>query len=134
MSGYYIEEGCSVTAKAKREGIGGTVTFRNPGPQWGAFHPGGDESIVVPIQKWDSTIEWVETCSVCGEDVWVTWGSLEVIGAYHSGCFGYPCCSCKVSHKGDCPIKEPISKGIAFVLPPDGAARWFVLPPDGAAR
>lgn len=41
-------------------------------------------------------------CEGCGEPVTVTYGSLEVIGAYHSGCFGYPCCACKVPHKGEC--------------------------------
>ena len=43
-------------------------------------------------------------CDVCGELVeGVTYGGLEVIGAVHSGCFGYPLCSCAEPHQGECP-------------------------------
>ncbi len=42
-------------------------------------------------------------CDECGEPVTVTYGRLEVLGAYHAGCFGYPACACSPSHRGDCP-------------------------------
>ncbi len=43
-------------------------------------------------------------CDECGEPVEVTYGSLEVLGPYHPGCFGYPACACTVSHRGHCEI------------------------------
>lgn len=45
---------------------------------------------------------WETACEGCGEPVQVSAGMLEVIGAYHSGCFGYPMCGCFVMHKGEC--------------------------------
>lgn len=43
-------------------------------------------------------------CDVCGELVeGLTYGGMEVIGAVHSGCFGYPLCSCAEPHQGECP-------------------------------
>lgn len=41
-------------------------------------------------------------CDVCGELVEVTYGSAEVIGNVHHGCFGFPLCSCATPHRGDC--------------------------------
>ena len=41
-------------------------------------------------------------CDVCGELVEVTYGSAEVIGNAHHGCFGWPACQCATSHQGDC--------------------------------
>lgn len=90
---------------AERCGVKGTVTFKTNGPQWGAFHPGGDESIVVPIVKWDPDVSWQSTCSQCGCAITTSWGHDEVIGPYCDGCFGYPACSCKKSHTGNCPIQ-----------------------------
>ncbi len=87
---------------AIRLGVTGTVTFHDDGPQWGAFHPGGDESVSIPIEKWDSRVMWETLCIDCLKPVWVGRGTLEVLGPYHSGCFGYPACSCKAPHKGDC--------------------------------
>jgi hypothetical protein len=46
---------------------------------------------------------FVTTCDKCGKDITVTYGRLEVIGAYCSGCLGYPACHCRVAHTGDCP-------------------------------
>ena len=62
----------------------------------------GDESASIPIVKWDPDVQWQVPCAVCGELTWVTWGSEEVIGPYHSGCFGYPMRGCSQSHRGDC--------------------------------
>lgn len=31
-----------------------------------------------------------------------TYGSAEVIGNVHHGCFGYPACQCATPHQGDC--------------------------------
>lgn len=42
-------------------------------------------------------------CDHCGEPVTVGNATLEAIGPYHHGCFGWPCCMCPVAHKGDCP-------------------------------
>jgi len=89
--------------RAQRGDVEGTVTFRDPGPQWGAFHPGGDESIVVPLVKRDADVTWEEPCLLCGEPVMVCLARLEILGAYHDGCFGYPACTCVPSHRGDCP-------------------------------
>lgn len=58
------------------------------------------------LQKYDSEHYWWSACDECGKPVRVTGGSLEVIGCYHSGCFGYPMCSCKAPHKGDCPMDD----------------------------
>lgn len=41
-------------------------------------------------------------CLGCAGPVDVTYGYLEVIGPYHTGCFGYPACSCEKPHGGDC--------------------------------
>lgn len=46
---------------------------------------------------------FVVECDDCGEPVRVTYGYMEVVGAYHSGCFGWPMCGCFPRHKGDCP-------------------------------
>lgn len=62
--------------------------------------PTGDEWAAIP--KWDCETVWDEPCDGCGEPVEVCKGSIQVIGAYHSGCFGYPACGCLISHKGEC--------------------------------
>jgi hypothetical protein len=60
-------------------------------------------------EKYDSTRTWDVPCEECGEPVTVSNGSLEVIGPYHSGCFGWPACGCIPSHKGDCPVRVRIT-------------------------
>jgi hypothetical protein len=50
------------------------------------------------------------TCDECGKPVTVTYGLLEVLGPYHSGCFGYPACGCKERHQGEC-APPPVTKG-----------------------
>jgi hypothetical protein len=42
-------------------------------------------------------------CEVCGEPLRATYALLEVLGAYHSGCFGFPACLCRTKHHGECP-------------------------------
>lgn len=97
----------SESFEAERNGVKGTVTFKEGGPQWGAFHPGGDESIVIPLQKWhEDTMWWVE-CAKCEKPVQVGRGTIEVLGPYHSGCFGYPACFCRTPHEGDCSPTSP---------------------------
>jgi hypothetical protein len=98
--------------RATRSSVDGTVTFTEGGPQWGAFHPGGDEQIVVPIQKWDRDVMWWEPCDRCGDLVEVGRGTIEVLGAYHSGCFGWPASACTPGHLGEC-TDETRSKGAA---------------------
>lgn len=39
-------------------------------------------------------------CVECGEDVTVP--DSKHAEPYHSGCYGYPLCSCAVPHRGDC--------------------------------
>ena len=101
MSGFVILEDAG-PYRATRDDVKGTVTFKKNGPQWGAFHPLGDETNSIPIEKWDSHTLWWEPCELCGEPVEIGWGTLEVVGAYHSGCFGYPMCSCLPPHRGEC--------------------------------
>lgn len=45
---------------------------------------------------------WTAECVTCGCKIEVNWGRLDVLGPYCSGCFGYPACSCDVSHIGEC--------------------------------
>lgn len=46
---------------------------------------------------------WSAPCDGCGEPVEMTYARAEVLGCYHDGCFGWPACSCKSSHRGVCP-------------------------------
>jgi hypothetical protein len=54
------------------------------------------------LPKYDCETVWDEPCGVCNLPVEVCKGSIEVIGPYHSGCFGWPMCSCLMSHRGEC--------------------------------
>ena len=101
MSGYAIT-GHLGPFKATRLGVEGTVTMNEGGPQYGAFHPGGDESIVVPIVKWDAFVCWWEPCNTCGEPVETSFGNIDQGGPAHAGCMGYPHCACRTAHLGDC--------------------------------
>lgn len=52
--------------------------------------------------KYDITHTWEEPCGVCGKPVVMCNATWEVRGPYHDGCFGWPMCSCKKEHQGDC--------------------------------
>lgn len=41
------------------------------------------------------------TCMFCGEQMPVL--DNKHVMPHHDGCAGYPYCSCKVPHKGNCP-------------------------------
>lgn len=65
--------------------------------------PLDSEGFVVGVgRKYANDLEWEQDCDECGQPVTVTNARLEVIGAYHSGCFGYPMCSCATRHMGEC--------------------------------
>jgi hypothetical protein len=67
------------------------------------FYP-GDGSERFYVRKRDNEVTWDTTCWDCGCVVRnVTSGSLDVTGRSCSGCLGYPHCSCKVTHTGECP-------------------------------
>jgi hypothetical protein len=101
VSGYCII-GSLGPYRATRCGVEGTVTMREDGPQYGAFHPGGDESVSIPIIKWDSDTAWWEPCSYCGESCETCFANIDAGGPAHMGCMGYPYCQCAHSHTGDC--------------------------------
>lgn len=44
-------------------------------------------------------------CDECGETIVVTNASINVVGTYCSGCFGYPMCACNERHRGECPSR-----------------------------
>lgn len=46
--------------------------------------------------------QWEAPCEVCKKPMQVAYAVLEVKGQVHDGCAGYPFCSCKESHQGDC--------------------------------
>lgn len=46
--------------------------------------------------------EWTEPCAKCGQPVEMSEERAATIGACHLGCFGYPACSCKAPHLGEC--------------------------------
>lgn len=52
--------------------------------------------------KYCADHEFLIECGSCKKLMKTTCGYLEVIGPYHSGCFGYPMCACPTGHKGDC--------------------------------
>ena len=102
MSGYAII-GDRGPFPAERDGGPGTVTMKeHGGSQWGDFHPGGDESVSIPIRKWDTETSWQEPCVYCGEPVTTCFANIDHGGPAHSGCMGYPYCSCETVHQGDC--------------------------------
>lgn len=56
------------------------------------------------IEEWEGE----HLCDDCKEPVRMTNARWEVLGQYHCGCFGYPACSCKAPHKGECPDIGPM--------------------------
>lgn len=54
-------------------------------------------------EKYDTEKKWTEPCHGCGKPVEMCAATWEVLGVYHTGCFGYPACSCPTQHEGECP-------------------------------
>ena len=57
--------------------------------------------------KYDIKEKWEEPCVTCKQPVVMTAARYEALGVYHTGCFGYPVCSCKNPHHGECPEGTP---------------------------
>lgn len=67
---------------------------------------------------------------VCGEDVEMCPAKVEVIGNHHSGCFGYPMCSCIPSHQGDCFHVKTEEQKIELQQHLFRRQAWFWLTPN----
>lgn len=53
-------------------------------------------------EKYDITREYEVECLHCKKTVITCNANMEVIGPYHTGCFGWPVCQCEKKHEGDC--------------------------------
>ena len=67
-----------------------------------------DEADPEKCSKYCIDHPWTDACTSCGIEIRMTYATAEVLGTYCEGCFGYPMCGCKNSHRGSC--KDPVPK------------------------